>query len=65
MENQWLKMNQRKLDSMQYQLTEFSYKNENPQVPFIEYRGVLAAAIVEIKKLQTQINELTEQLKKK
>ena len=60
MENQWLTMNKRKIDAMQHQLTELAYKNENPGVPFAEYRGMIGAAVVEIKKLQKAINELTK-----
>ena len=59
MENEWLKINKKKIDDMQYQLTEFAYKNENPGVPFAIYRGLIGAAVIEIKKLQEKINELT------
>jgi len=60
MENQWLQMNKKKIDAMQYHLTELAYKNENPGVPLGEYRGLIGAAIIEIKKLQEKINELTK-----
>jgi hypothetical protein len=60
MENQWLQMNKKKIDAMQYHLTELAYKNENPGVPLTEYRGLIGAAIVEIRKLQAKINELTK-----
>ena len=59
MENEWLQINKRKIDDMQYQLTELAYKNENPGVPFAQYRGMIGAAVIEIKKLQEKINELT------
>jgi hypothetical protein len=57
MENEWLKFNQRKIDAIQYQLTELAYKNENPTVPFPHYRSIIGAMVVEIKKLQKKINE--------
>ena len=60
MENQWLQMNKKKIDAMQYHLTELAYKNENPGVPLTEYRGLIGAAVVEIKKLQEKINELSK-----
>lgn len=65
MKNQWLQMNQKKIDDMQYHLTELAYKNENPGVPIAEYRGLIGAAVVEIKKLQDEINKLTAELNKK
>jgi len=65
MENEWLKLNKRKIDAMQYQLTELAYKNENPAVPLTEYRGIIGAAVVEIKKLQEKINEQNAELLKK
>jgi len=58
MKNQWLQMNQKKIDAMQYHLTELSYKNENPGLPLAEYRGLIGAAVVEIKKLQIEIDAL-------
>ena len=60
MENEWLKMNKRRIDAMQHHLTELAYKNENPGVPLVEYRGLIGAAVVEIKKLQEKINELSK-----
>jgi len=65
MKNQWLQLNQKKIDAMQYHLTELAYKNENPGIPLGEYRGLIGAAVVEIGKLQEKINELTEELSKK
>ena len=65
MENEWLRMNKKKIDDMQYQLTELAYKNENPSVPFAIYRGMIGAAVVEIKKLQEKINEQNAELLKK
>ena len=59
MENEWLKINKKKIDAMQHHLTELAYKNENPGVPFAQYRGMIGAAVIEIKKLQEKINELT------
>ena len=64
MENEWLRMNQKKIDDMQYQLTELAYKNENPAVPLAQYRGMIGAAVVEIKKLQVKINEQNVELLK-
>ena len=64
MTNQWLRMNEKKIKEMQHQLTEIAYKNENPGVPVTEFRGLLGAAIVEIKKLQATIDELTAKLPK-
>ena len=60
MGNEWLRMNKNKIETMQYQLTEMAYKNENPGVPLTEYRGLIGAAVVEIKKLQEKINELSK-----
>ena len=65
MENEWLKLNKKKIEGMQYQLTELAYKNENPAVPFVHYRGMIGACVVEIKKLQEKINALTSELSKK
>ncbi len=65
MENEWLKINNRKIDAMKYQLTELSYKNENPGVPIIEYHGLIKAAVLEIQRLQREVNKLSEELKKK
>ncbi len=64
MKNQWLQMNQKKIDGMQYHLTELAYKNENPGIPIAECRGLIGSAVVEIKKLQVEINRLNEELKK-
>ena len=64
MENEWLIMNQKKINNIQYQLTELAYKNENPSVPLAQYRGMLSAAILEIKKLQVKINEQNSELLK-
>lgn len=58
MQNQWLQFNKNKIDALQHQLTELAYKQENPGVPFEEYRGMIGAAVVEIKKLQDRVNEL-------
>ena len=65
MENEWLKINKKKIDNMQYQLTELVYKGENPNIPLAEYRGLIGAAVVEIKRLQEEINRLNEELNKK
>jgi len=65
MKNQWLQINQKKIDGMQYHLTELAYKNENPGIPLGEYRGLIGAAVVEIKKLQDEINALKEALAEK
>jgi hypothetical protein len=54
--NEWLRMNQRKIDNMQHMLTELAYKNENPGLPIGEIRGLIGAAIVEIKKLQKELD---------
>jgi len=59
MENEWLKMNKNKIDDMQYRLTELAYKNEDTGLKLGEVRGLIGAAVVEIKKLQNKINELT------
>ena len=64
MGNQWLKMNEKKIAAMQHRLTELAYKNENPGVPITEFRGLLGAAIVEIKKLQERVDELNAKLPK-
>jgi len=64
MKNQWLQLNQKKIDAMQYHLTELAYKNENPGIPLGEYRGLIGAAVVEIKKLQKEIDALKEALEK-
>ena len=64
MENQWLRMNKSKIEAMQHELTVLAYKNENPGVPVTEFRGLLGAAVVEIKKLQQIIDELTAKLPK-
>lgn len=58
MQNEWLQINEKKIEAMQYQLTEFAYKREAPGVPFESYRGMIGAAVVEIKKQQNRINEL-------
>jgi len=65
MKNEWLQINQKKIDAMQYHLTELAYKNETPNIPLGEYRGLIGAAVVEIKKLQTKIDSLEEALAKK
>lgn len=65
MENEWLKINERKINAIQYQLTELSFKNENPSVPIGEYRGLIKAAVLEIQNLQKEVNRLNEELKKK
>lgn len=65
MENEWLKINKRKIDNMQYQLTELAYKRESPGVPFEQFRGMIGSAVVEIRKLQAKVNELNEKLKKR
>jgi hypothetical protein len=65
MKNQWLQLNQKKIDDMQYNLTELAYKNENPGVPLAQYRGLIGASVLEIKKLQTEIDRLNDELKKK
>ncbi len=65
MENEWLKINKRKIDTIKYQLTELSFKNENPGVPIVEYHGLIKAAVLEIQKLQTEVNRLNGELKKK
>jgi hypothetical protein len=31
--NEWLQLNKKKIDQLQYVLTEMAYKNENPGVP--------------------------------
>ena len=49
MQNEWLRMNQKKIDRIQYILTEMAYKNEFQKVPIGEIRGMLGAAVVEIK----------------
>ena len=64
MENEWYQLNKRKIDDMQHKLTELAYKNENPGVPFAQYRGMIGAAVVEIKKQQTIINDLNTELAK-
>ena len=56
--NEWLKINQRKIDNMQHTLTELAYKNENPGIPIGEIRGLIGAAVVEIKKLQRDLDLL-------
>jgi len=58
MQNEWLKINEKKIKAMQHQLTALAYKRESPGVPFEEYRGMIGAAIVEIKKMQEKINQL-------
>ena len=60
MENEWLRINKKKIEAMQYQLTELAYKRESPGVPFEQFRGMIGAAVVEINKLQAKINELTK-----
>ncbi len=65
MENEWLKINKRKIDAIQYHLTELSFKNENPSVPIVEYHGLIKAAVLEIQRLQREVNRLSEELKKK
>ena len=65
MQNEWLRMNQKKIDRIQYILTEMAYKNEFQKVPIGEIRGMLGAAVVEIKKLTDAVEYLNEQLKKK
>ena len=64
MTNQWLRMNEKKIAAMQYHLTELAYKNENPGIKITEFRGLLGAAIVEIKKLQETVDILTAKLPK-
>jgi len=61
--NEWLQLHKKKIDQLQYVLTEMAYKNENPGVPVSEFRGIIGAAVVEIRKLQEQIDTLTEALK--
>lgn len=56
--NEWLTMNQRKIDKTQHMLTELAYKNENPGLPIGEIRGLIGAAVVEIKRLQREIDML-------
>lgn len=65
MQNEWLRMNQKKIDRLQYMLTELAYKNEYQSLPIGELRGMLGAAVVEIKKLTDAVEYLNEQLKKK
>jgi len=65
MENEWYRFNKKGIDDMQHNLTELAYKHESPGVPFEQYRGMIGSAVIEIKKLQKKINELTEQLNKK
>jgi hypothetical protein len=57
--NEWLQLNKKKIDQLQYVLTEMAYKNENPGVPIAEFRGIIGAAVVEIKKLQEQVDTLS------
>ena len=64
MENQWLRMNGKKISAVDYQLTELDFKNENPGVPIKVFRGILAGAVAEIKKLQLTIDELSAKLPK-
>lgn len=63
--NEWLRMNLKKIEAIQYKLTELAYKNENPDVPIGEIRGILGAAVIEIKKLQETIDILKQDLKNK
>lgn len=61
--NEWLQLNKRKIENIQYKLTEMLYKNENPNIPIAEIRGMIGAAINEIKKLQKTIDMITGSLK--
>ncbi len=61
--NEWLQLNKRKIENIQYMLTEISYKNENPGIPIAEIRGIIGATIGEIKKLQKMVDTLTATLK--
>jgi len=65
MENQWLQMNNKKIESIKYHLTELMYKHENPGVDLNQVQGLIIAAVNEIKRLQKEINGLNEELKKK
>lgn len=58
MANEWLRMNKGKIDNLQYVLTEMAYKNENPGIPIAEIRGMLGAAAIEIKRLQSEVDIL-------
>ena len=64
MGNEWLRMNKNKIETMQYQLTEMAYKNENPGVPIAEFRGLIGAAVVEINRLQKEFDELKAKMPK-
>ena len=65
MKNQWLVSNEKRINNMQYHLTELAYKNENPGIPVAEYRGLIGSAVIEIKRLQNEIDKLKEELKNK
>ena len=61
--NEWLRMNIKKIEALQYKLTELAYKNEHSDVPIGEMRGMIGAAVVEIGKLQETIDILKSDLK--
>lgn len=68
MENEWLKINRKKIANLQYRLTEISYKNEYQDIPIRDIDGTIKAAINEIKMLTNVIDKLMteiEELKKK
>lgn len=56
--NEWLRMNKKMVDAAQYQMTEVAYKNEFQSIPLGQWRGLLGAAVVEIRKLQNRVDEL-------
>ena len=62
MENDWLRMNKKKLDELQHTLAGLAYRNENPSVPIGLVRGFLGAMEVEINKLQTAKSQLEAEL---
>ena len=62
--NEWLQLNKKNIERLQYKLTEEAYKNEHTGLPIPEIRGMIGAAVIEIKKLKGKIDELVTTVNK-
>lgn len=62
MGNYWLDLNKVKIETLKRQLMEYAYKGSyGGEIPLMDLRNVLTGAQEEIKKLQSEVDNLRKQ----
>jgi len=62
MKNKWLQLNQEDISKIQRVLIEQSYSGVSDLFDFMKMHNIIGGCVIEITKLQTQINSLTYEL---